>query len=54
MGLGTGMEMAEERDEIRCRCGSRLDDGFSIACGRWCYAAYFAISKESVPEEWKC
>ncbi|KAJ6563796.1 hypothetical protein B0H19DRAFT_1209765 [Mycena capillaripes] len=48
---------AEEGDEIRCRCGSSLDDGFSIACdvcGRWCHAACFAISKESVPEEWKC
>ncbi|KAF8146167.1 hypothetical protein K438DRAFT_1991120 [Mycena galopus ATCC 62051] len=47
----------ESRDEIRCRCGSSLNDGFSIACdvcGRWCYAACFAISKESVPEELVC
>ncbi|KAJ7663424.1 hypothetical protein DFH06DRAFT_924646, partial [Mycena polygramma] len=44
-------------DEIRCRCGSSVDDGFSIACdvcGRWCHAACFAISKECVPEEWAC
>ncbi|KAJ6456652.1 hypothetical protein C8R45DRAFT_913850, partial [Mycena sanguinolenta] len=47
----------EAGDEIRCRCGSSLDDGFSIACdvcGRWCHAACFGISKESVPEEWAC
>ncbi|KAJ7449323.1 hypothetical protein B0H11DRAFT_1743704 [Mycena galericulata] len=54
---GGGGGGGEEGDEIRCRCGSSADDGFSIACdvcGRWCHAACFAISKESVPEEWKC
>ncbi|KAF8183600.1 hypothetical protein K438DRAFT_1140870 [Mycena galopus ATCC 62051] len=55
---GDGQGVGEESgDEIRCRCGSSLDDGFSIACdvcGRWCHAACFAISKESVPEEWAC
>jgi hypothetical protein len=38
-----------DEDEIRCRCGSSADDGFSIArdvYGRWCHAACFAISKE--------
>ncbi|KAJ6620988.1 hypothetical protein B0H10DRAFT_1031731 [Mycena sp. CBHHK59/15] len=51
----------EEGDEIRRRCGSNADDGFSIACdvrGWWCHAACFAIPKESVkesvPEEWAC
>ncbi|KAJ6553405.1 hypothetical protein B0H19DRAFT_1263778 [Mycena capillaripes] len=31
MGLGIGMEGAEESNEIRFRCGSSLDDRFSIA-----------------------
>ncbi|KAJ7789344.1 hypothetical protein B0H14DRAFT_2397581 [Mycena olivaceomarginata] len=56
-GGGGGGGGGEEGDEIDCRCGSSADDGFSIACdvcGRWCHAACFAISKESVPEEWKC
>ncbi|KAJ7310793.1 hypothetical protein DFH08DRAFT_822894 [Mycena albidolilacea] len=44
-------------DEIRCCRGSSVDDRFSVACDvceRWCHAACFAISKDSVPEEWKC
>jgi hypothetical protein len=56
-GGGGGGGGGEEGDEIDCRCGTSADDGFSIACdvcGRWCHAACFAISKESVPEEWKC
>ncbi|KAF7364481.1 hypothetical protein MSAN_01109600 [Mycena sanguinolenta] len=54
---GTEEDGGGEGDEIRCRCGSSIDDGFSIACdvcGRWCHAACFGISKESVPEEWAC
>ncbi|KAJ7189367.1 hypothetical protein GGX14DRAFT_383301 [Mycena pura] len=54
MGENGGVE---EGEEIRCRCGSNVDDGFSIACdgcGRWCHAACFGIQKESVPEEWIC
>lgn len=48
---------ADTGDEIRCRCGSSMDDGFSIACdvcGRWCHAACFGIAEGSVPEEWRC
>ncbi|KAJ7745529.1 hypothetical protein DFH07DRAFT_748821 [Mycena maculata] len=55
--IGGRREEEEGGDEIRCRCGSSADDGFSIACdvcGRWCHAACFGISKESVPEEWAC
>ncbi|KAF8189264.1 hypothetical protein K438DRAFT_958861 [Mycena galopus ATCC 62051] len=53
-GQGVGEESS---DEIRCRCGSSLDDGFSIACdvcGWWCHAACFAISKESELVCWMC
>ncbi|KAJ7304724.1 hypothetical protein DFH08DRAFT_521341 [Mycena albidolilacea] len=47
-----------EGDEIRCRCGSSVDvdGGFPIACdacGRWCHAACFAISRKRMPER-KC
>ncbi|KAJ7751061.1 hypothetical protein B0H16DRAFT_1548694 [Mycena metata] len=47
---------ADAGDEIRCRCGSSVDDGFSIACdvcGRWCHAACFGSDEASVPEEWR-
>ncbi|KAJ7492968.1 hypothetical protein B0H11DRAFT_1718335 [Mycena galericulata] len=57
-GAGERGEGGEgEGDEIRCRCGSNADDGFSIACdvcGRWCHAACFGIVEGSVPEEWAC
>ncbi|KAJ7714906.1 hypothetical protein B0H16DRAFT_511893 [Mycena metata] len=52
-----GSANADTGDEIRCRCGSSVDDGFSIACdvcGRWCHAACFGIAEGSVPEEWRC
>jgi hypothetical protein len=42
-GAGGG---GREGDEIRRRCGSSVDDGFSIACdayGRRRHAAYFAL-----------
>ncbi|KAJ7734249.1 hypothetical protein B0H16DRAFT_154555 [Mycena metata] len=48
---------ADAGDEIRCQCGSSVDDGFSIACdmcGRWGHAACFGIAQGSVPENWRC
>ncbi|TDL21014.1 hypothetical protein BD410DRAFT_696983, partial [Rickenella mellea] len=44
-------------DAIHCICGFIHDDGFSIACddcGRWSHALCFDITKECVPDEWKC
>ncbi|KAK7026341.1 hypothetical protein R3P38DRAFT_3530505 [Favolaschia claudopus] len=44
-------------EPIRCRCGSSVDAGLSIACdecGRWCHAACFGVDATSVPEEWRC
>ncbi|KAJ7734232.1 hypothetical protein B0H16DRAFT_154703 [Mycena metata] len=52
-----GSANADAGDEIRCLCGSSVDDGFSVACdvcGRCCLAACFGIVEGSVPEEWRC
>ncbi|KAF7322266.1 hypothetical protein HMN09_00004000 [Mycena chlorophos] len=50
-------EGGREDDAIRCRCGSSIDDGYSIACdvcGRWCHCVCFGISKDNVPATWAC
>lgn len=45
-------------DGIRCKCGFRHDDGFSIgcdACERWCHGACFKIFPGvNEPEHWVC
>ncbi|KAF5347350.1 hypothetical protein D9756_010001 [Leucocoprinus leucothites] len=47
-----------DANAIRCICGSKHDDGFSIACdkcSRWVHAACFGIvNAKDVPEVWKC
>ncbi|KAF9026124.1 hypothetical protein BDZ89DRAFT_1067786 [Hymenopellis radicata] len=45
-------------DGIRCKCGYKHDDGFSIGCDkceRWCHGACFGIfANINEPKDWLC